>query len=294
MVTIENAHSDIIHDTSFDYYATRLASCSSDKTIKIFAVNGEQYALLDTLVGHEGPVWRVSWAHPKFGNLLASASYDGKIIIWKEANKKWSKLASLSVHSASVNVVEWAPSEFGAILLAGSSDGNISVVELKDEKLGKPMIMKAHKVGVSTVSWAPFVASESSEEDHTHSLRFVSGGLDNAVKIWKYDTEKETYVIETELEGHTNCVNDVAWSPTVLVNTYIATASNDNTSIVWTQEGSKGEWKKQLLTEPFEAAPSRVNWSLSGNILAVSTNDDKVTLWKENLDGKWETAGDLE
>lgn len=36
------------------------------------------------LNSHEGPVWQVAWAHPKFGPILASASYDGKVIIWKD------------------------------------------------------------------------------------------------------------------------------------------------------------------------------------------------------------------
>lgn len=30
---------------------------------------------------HSGPVWRVSWSHPKFGSLLASCSYDGSVKI---------------------------------------------------------------------------------------------------------------------------------------------------------------------------------------------------------------------
>lgn len=38
---------------------------------------------LASLDSHEGPVWQVAWAHPKFGPILASASYDGKVIIWK-------------------------------------------------------------------------------------------------------------------------------------------------------------------------------------------------------------------
>lgn len=33
---------------------------------------------------HEGPVWQVAWANPKFGPILASSSYDGKVIIWKD------------------------------------------------------------------------------------------------------------------------------------------------------------------------------------------------------------------
>ena len=31
---------------------------------------------------HSGPVWRVSWSHPKFGSLLASCSYDGSVKIF--------------------------------------------------------------------------------------------------------------------------------------------------------------------------------------------------------------------
>lgn len=34
---------------------------------------------------HEGPVWQIAWAHPKFGPILASSSYDGKVFIWKDS-----------------------------------------------------------------------------------------------------------------------------------------------------------------------------------------------------------------
>ena len=38
---------------------------------------------------HEGPVWQVAWAHPKYGSLLASCGYDRKVIIWKEGDAGW-------------------------------------------------------------------------------------------------------------------------------------------------------------------------------------------------------------
>jgi protein transport protein SEC13 len=42
------------------------------------------------LAGHEGPVWQVSWGHPKFGGILASCSFDHRVIIWKElAEGSW-------------------------------------------------------------------------------------------------------------------------------------------------------------------------------------------------------------
>lgn len=64
--------------------------------------------------------------------------------------------------------------------------------------------------------------------------------------------------------------------------------------IIWTQEGN-GPWKQKLLRdEKFPDVVWRVSWSLSGNVLAVSGGDNKVTLWKENLKGEWESAGVVE
>lgn len=81
-MSIDTQHDDMIHDSQFDYYAKRLATCSSDRTIKIFDVAGERFHNSATLTGHEGPVWQVAWAHPKFGTLLASCSYDGRFVNW--------------------------------------------------------------------------------------------------------------------------------------------------------------------------------------------------------------------
>jgi len=37
-----------------------------------------------TLRGHQGPVWKLSWADPSMGNILASASADGTVKVWRE------------------------------------------------------------------------------------------------------------------------------------------------------------------------------------------------------------------
>ena len=40
------------HDAVLDYYGKRLATCSSDKTVKIFAIEGDSRRLMDTLKGY--------------------------------------------------------------------------------------------------------------------------------------------------------------------------------------------------------------------------------------------------
>lgn len=107
--------------------------------------------------------------------------------------------------------------------------------------------------------------------------------------------EANAYVEEAVLDGHTDWVRDVAWSPNIgLPRSYVATASQDKTVLIWTKEGQSAWQKRQLQSEKFPDVVWRVSWSLSGNVLAVSGGDNKVTLWRENLAGGWENAGTIE
>ena len=149
------------HDAQLDFYGRRLATASSDRTVRIFEVAGDQHTEIAALRGyviptrpcttnafvfffihsHEGPVWQSAWAHPKFGSLIASCSYDGRVIIWKEQsgqqqqaqhsqqyatnNGGWEKYHEHAGHSSSVNAVAWAPHELDCLMLAcASSDGS--------------------------------------------------------------------------------------------------------------------------------------------------------------------------
>lgn len=63
---------------------------------------------------------------------------------------------------------------------------------------------------------------------------------------------------------------------------------------IWTCDSAApgSEWKS--FTIDFDVVLWRVSWSLSGNILAVSGGDNKVSLWKETLKGDWERVKDIE
>lgn len=293
--TIETQHTDTLHDATMDFYGRRLATCSADRTIKIFDIGtpGTQ-TLIDTLKGHEGPVWQLSWAHPKFGTILASAGYDGRVIIWREQGGQWSKLTEHTLHSASVNSVNWAPYELGAVLACASSDGKVSILEFKDDGTWDTRSFAAHPLGVNAVSWAPstvagsVVATVGKPPGADTSKRFVTAGCDNLLKVWAYDESKSTWEVETTLEGHADWVRDVSWAPNIgLPKLYIASGSQDKTVLIWTQLHGK-PWVKTLLREePFSDTVWRVSWSESGNLLAVSCGDGKIYVYKET-NSRWE------
>jgi len=297
--TVDTSHEDMIHDAQLDYYGTRLATCSSDRSVKIFEVRNGMQTLTADLRGHEGPVWEVAWAHPMFGNLLASASYDRKVIIWKESNGTWNKQYEYNNHDSSVNSVSWAPHEYGLMLACGSSDGTISILYgSPDGNWDSRKIGNAHTIGCNAVSWAPATAPRSVLEGATNTTprnyvkRFVSGGCDNLVKIWK--EEDGQWVEEHKLEAHSDWVRDVAWAPSIgLPRSVIASCSQDRRVIIWiTDDLDASNWTYKVLNL-FDDVIWHLSWSVTANILAVSGGDNKVSLWKESLEGQWVCISDV-
>ncbi|KAL6056752.1 GTPase-activating protein S13 [Balamuthia mandrillaris] len=302
---VNTMHTDMVHDSQPDYYSKRIATCSSDKTIKIheWANDISNYRCVSDLKGHEGPVWQVSWAHPKFGVILASCGYDRKVIIWKETTKyNWSKIYCYEGHELSVNSVAFAPAEFGLCLACGSSDGTVSVLSYNDGKW-EAQRFQAHQIGVNAVSWAPAVEPtallSTNAPAQPYIKRFATAGCDNLVKIWRYSSTENQWKCEDTLKGHKDWVRDVAWAPSVgMVSSTLASCSQDKTVIIWTQEDSSkpSAWDSTALPS-FPDVVWRVSWSITGNILAVSGGDNKVSLWQASVEageGKWKCISSLE
>ena len=40
--------------------------------------------LTSEFTAHDGPIWKVKWAHPDFGDIIATCSYDKIVNIWEE------------------------------------------------------------------------------------------------------------------------------------------------------------------------------------------------------------------
>ena len=85
------SHDDVVNDIAFDFYGKRFATCSSDKNIRVWDLkdagqesSGERYSCSEIPRAHQSAIWRLSWAHPEFGQLLASCSEDRTTCIWEE------------------------------------------------------------------------------------------------------------------------------------------------------------------------------------------------------------------
>ena len=47
----------------------------------------ENWHLTASWKAHSGSVWKVTWAHPEFGQVLATCSFDRTAAVWEEIGK---------------------------------------------------------------------------------------------------------------------------------------------------------------------------------------------------------------
>jgi protein transport protein SEC13 len=325
----------------------------------VYDISGNTYTHNATLTGHTGPIYQLSWSHPKFGPVLASCSFDASVRIYREVRPtEWTLVKALpNLHTSSINSVQFCPHEYGLHVACASSDGRVSI--LSHDTANDDWIVEYIQdtpLGVNSVSWAPYSTtivttttapggnnSSSSEANTTTTTsqyqpslpRIVTGGCDNGIRIYTKSAttgnwEQESFTIGggsggNTITGHTDWVRDVSWCTNVIPDVSVfASASEDKTVIVWKQqqqqeeeeesaedanEGDENKVREEeedgttmttgrkwipTLVNTFDDPVWRISWSITGNILAVSSGDSNITLWKEALDGTWSNVSKVE
>lgn len=273
-------------------FGSLLASCSYDRRVIIWKESGtRQWTRLYEHRVHASSVNAIAWAPPHNeyaygagdGNgplVLACASADGKVsILWTRGDGTWDSTDRVA-HQLGCNAVSWAPTfDASGVLLRRDS-----AAPSHDSSAG-PGTQHSPTV-------APAQESQQPRGQLHQRYRLVTGGCDNYVRTWIFDGTE--LAPEHALQAHTDWVRDVAWAPNIgLPGSTMASAGQDGCVYIWTQERPEADWLPRLLSN-FPDAVWRVSWSMAGTILAVASGDNKVSLWKEAVDGSWSCISDMD
>jgi len=165
MPRINQAHEQFVLDIAYDFYGERMATCSMDKTIKVWELSkhgsgspdspGGAWSLSGTVQLDFVPR-RITWAHPEYGQILACCG-ESRVLVLEEllggnviqhtesdrdesgaisaaatrpaAKSRWKKKAQLLESHTEVRDVEFAPRQYGLKLAAAASDGVVRIYE---------------------------------------------------------------------------------------------------------------------------------------------------------------------
>ena len=122
------AHSSDVNGVCFS--EDTLATCSSDKTIRLWSLSDFTEEPVSPLCGHTYSVHNCTFSPS--GATLATCSTDGKVILWD--GKTWDKLAVLGHSSgSSIRVCRFSPTS--DLLVTGSDDDKLCIWDVKARKL---------------------------------------------------------------------------------------------------------------------------------------------------------------
>uniref|UniRef100_A0A1B0CEU2 Uncharacterized protein n=1 Tax=Lutzomyia longipalpis TaxID=7200 RepID=A0A1B0CEU2_LUTLO len=229
--SIRTEHKDVIHDVVYDYYGQRMATCSSDQTVKVWDQNEQGvWSVTASWKAHSGSVWRLSWAHPEFGQVLATCSFDRTASVWEETIgekssptmapvKRWVRRTNLVDSRTSVTDVKFAPKSQGLLLATCSADGVIRIYEAPDIMNLSQWTLQheiACKLPLSCLSWNQSIAPAVNDHYCTvwrvtwniTGTMLATTGDDGCIRMWKMNYMKNWRCagsLKSESERNADC-----------------------------------------------------------------------------------------
>ncbi|MEG4217905.1 AAA-like domain-containing protein [Microcoleus sp. Pol14C6] len=295
-------HDSSIQDLAFSPSGDTLYSASLDGTVKLWKLRNRWLTILR---GHTAGIWGIAFSAD--GQLIASSS-PNETILWRKDGINYRRLKGPSSRFGSVaispngqtiatvgadqSIKLWSPngkllhslkghlgglrqlafSPDGQMLASSSSDRTVKLWRLDGTEIAT---FRGHAAGTWGVAFSPDGSTlASSSGDKTVKLWRLAEVLNKKRELNSQSEVKTEDSLFKTLQGHTNTVHDVAFSPN---GELIASVSGDRTAKLWSRDG------KLLHTlEGHKSGIASVAFSPDSKTFATGSNDGIIKLWKSN------------
>uniref|UniRef100_A0A6G1SIR7 Nucleoporin seh1-A n=1 Tax=Aceria tosichella TaxID=561515 RepID=A0A6G1SIR7_9ACAR len=236
---------DTITDISYDHFGHRLALSSTDHTIQIWDLSHDgTYHLISKFRSHSGSVWKVTWAHPEFGQILATCSLDRTAIIWEEVldatvdtkrssdqTSHWAKRATLVDSRTSLTDIRFAPKHLGLMLVTCATDGHVRIYEAPDITNISHWSLRDEfncKMACSSITWNqsrihPPMLAVGSDDANSPSPK---------VLIYEYNEHLRRWIKVDAVASATDPVHDLSFAPYIGRSYHLLGIASKNVQIV--------------------------------------------------------------
>ncbi|KAK3579281.1 hypothetical protein CHS0354_033360 [Potamilus streckersoni] len=267
------SHSSDVNGVSFSV-SGKLATCSADKTVRLWNTDDFSELPCSPLLGHTYYVHCVTFS--PYGNQLVSCSTDGKLIIW---NIKNGTQVSTLQHESKSPVRVCCFSTNSRWLVTGSDDENVCLWDLEAK-----LLLRTYRGHEATVMGCCFTPDTN---------YIVSGSSIGDLRVWdaRFGHGKHLLYIR---EGHDLGVTSCFFSPTFgsadpsaprggITRFLLATSGQDDLVKLWNFTAIEGSTNVSLTVRAtlkgHQAPVMNCCFSPNGELLASGSIDKTVRLW---------------
>jgi WD40 repeat protein len=295
-----NGHSLTVTGLIFNRNDAILLSGSHDGTIMLWDVSKPKTDLEFGAIDFPEGESATGMTFKPNSNLLTTNNSDGKLTIWDVsslANPKktktldgpinitvFSRDGNLMASSGDDNVVTlWDATDFVELSTIKIDDKRVNAIELSTD--GKTLAI----IGEKIILWditdpqkpaqftiLPQQINEMADMVFNSDGKIMASITDKNIVLWDVSNPASPARVGVVLEGHTNTVNNLAFSPTNA--NLLASASSDRTVILWNITDPGNPQKINTLGNHSDWV-NTVSFSPDGTMLATGSDDKQVNLW---------------